>query len=201
MRVHLAGLGQPFATTRGELPDLVVLTVTEADGDALKMAAAEGPAEVTLHAEVDTGWRQTPILVAEFAPPGAAAIIPSCCSRAITTLASRGDDNGSANVATIEVAASSPRSRRNGGGACASASGPAIPRTLFRLGLVMRIIISPNWRRAGRRPRQCRQRRRHQCRAVVGRRIGRRLFDSGRRRHPGRKRPGAFRQAQGAFGG
>src|SRR6266567_1903317 len=44
--------GSPSATTRGELPDLVVLTVTEADGDALKAATAKGPAEVTLHAEV-----------------------------------------------------------------------------------------------------------------------------------------------------
>jgi aminopeptidase YwaD len=96
--------GSPSATTRGELPDLVVLTVTEADGDALKAAAAKGPAEVTLHAEVGTGWRQTPILVAETAPPGAAADYPFVLFSGHHDTWHQGVmDNGSANVATIEV--------------------------------------------------------------------------------------------------
>jgi aminopeptidase YwaD len=96
--------GSPSATTRGELPDLVVLTVTEADGDALKAAAAKGPAEVTVHAEVDTDWRPTPILVAELSPPGAAADYPFVLFSGHHDTWHHGVmDNGSANVATIEV--------------------------------------------------------------------------------------------------
>jgi hypothetical protein len=96
--------GSPSATTRGELPDLVVLTVMEADGDALKAAAARGAAEVTLHAEVDTAWRQTPILVAEMAPPDAAADHPFVLFSGHHDTWYHGVmDNGSANVATIEV--------------------------------------------------------------------------------------------------
>jgi hypothetical protein len=97
--------GSPSATTRSQLPDLVVLTVTEADGDVLKAAAATGSsAEVTLHANVDTGWRQTPILVAEMAPPDAAADHPFVLFSGHHDTWHHGVmDNGSANVATIEV--------------------------------------------------------------------------------------------------
>ena len=97
--------GSPSATTRSALPDLVVLTVTEADGDVLKAAAATGStAEVTLHAQVDTGWRQTPILVAEIAPPDAAADHPFVLFSGHHDTWYQGVmDNGSANVATIEV--------------------------------------------------------------------------------------------------
>jgi hypothetical protein len=96
--------GSPSATTRGELPDLVVLTVNEADGKALKAAAANAPTEVTLHAEVDTTWRKTPILVAEMAPPDAAADHPFVLFSGHHDTWYHGVmDNGSANVATIEV--------------------------------------------------------------------------------------------------
>jgi hypothetical protein len=96
--------GSPSATTRGELPDLVVLTVTDADGDALKAAAANGPADVTLHAEVDTAWRKTPILLAEMAPPGTAADHPFVLFSGHHDTWYQGVmDNGSANVATVEV--------------------------------------------------------------------------------------------------
>jgi hypothetical protein len=96
--------GSPSATTRRQLPDLVVLTVTEADGDVLKAAAAKGPAEVTLHAQVDTGWRQTPILIAEMAPPDAGADHPFVLFSGHHDTWHHGVmDNGSANVATIEV--------------------------------------------------------------------------------------------------
>jgi N-acetylated-alpha-linked acidic dipeptidase len=51
------------------LPSTVVLSIEKADGDQLKARLAAGEhLEAELHAEVDTGWRDTPILVAELMP-------------------------------------------------------------------------------------------------------------------------------------
>jgi Peptidase family M28 len=58
--------GSPTDETLGSLPKTVVLSIRKSDGEALKQrVVAEGGVEVTLHAKVDTGWRKTPILVAE----------------------------------------------------------------------------------------------------------------------------------------
>ena len=58
--------GSPGLSTLAELPSTVACTVSDVDGGALRdrLAAGETP-HVVLHAEVDTGWRKTPILVAE----------------------------------------------------------------------------------------------------------------------------------------
>lgn len=57
--------GSPTEARRAQLPSTVVLSVCKADGDALKLRVQAGETcEVTLHAEVETGWRKTPILVA-----------------------------------------------------------------------------------------------------------------------------------------
>jgi hypothetical protein len=58
--------GSPSATTRADLPSTVACTISEADGQALKARLASGETvEASLESEVDTGWRKTPILVAE----------------------------------------------------------------------------------------------------------------------------------------
>jgi hypothetical protein len=58
--------GSPTQETRDALPTTVVLTVRKPDGDALKRRVqGNAPVTVTLHAEVDTRWRKTPILVAD----------------------------------------------------------------------------------------------------------------------------------------
>jgi hypothetical protein len=58
--------GSPTQATREALPSTVVLTLRKADGEALKWRVqGNAPVAVTLHAEVDTRWRKTPILVAE----------------------------------------------------------------------------------------------------------------------------------------
>jgi len=97
--------GSPSAETRGNLPSVVVVTVAEDDGRALREDMARGPLKLTLHASVDTGWRKTPLLVAELPPPDNAANAP------FVLLSGHHDtwyegvmDNGAANVATIEVA-------------------------------------------------------------------------------------------------
>jgi N-acetylated-alpha-linked acidic dipeptidase len=62
--------GSPTDETLDRLPRTVVLSLRKADGDALKRRVQAGEeVQVVLHAEVDTGWRMTPLLVAEL--PGA----------------------------------------------------------------------------------------------------------------------------------
>jgi hypothetical protein len=62
--------GSPSPETLNSLPSTVICTVSQADGGMLRdrLARGEQP-RVTLHAEVDTGWRKTPILVAELDGP------------------------------------------------------------------------------------------------------------------------------------
>ncbi len=58
--------GSPGPQEAGLLPTTVVVSVTEADGAPLRAACQRGARPLaTIVAEVDTGWRKTPILVAE----------------------------------------------------------------------------------------------------------------------------------------
>jgi hypothetical protein len=62
--------GSPSAETVDRLPSTVVCTVSKQDGDSLRERLQRGEQpRVVLHAEVDTGWRKTPILVAELDGP------------------------------------------------------------------------------------------------------------------------------------
>ena len=58
--------GSPSTETLAELPQTVACTISLADGTALRQSKSE---MVTLHASVDTGWRQTPILQADMDGP------------------------------------------------------------------------------------------------------------------------------------
>lgn len=98
--------GSPTPQTLSRLPTTVVLSVALADGEALKQRLRTGEAiEAVLYAEVDTGWRLTPILEAELMPEGAAADAP------FVLLSGHQDtwylgvmDNGGANATMLEVA-------------------------------------------------------------------------------------------------
>ena len=97
--------GSPSCETRRDLPSVVVVTISEEDGRALRERMGKGALQLTLHAVVDTGWRKTPLLVAELPPPDDAPDAP------FVLLSGHHDtwyhgvmDNGAANVATIEVA-------------------------------------------------------------------------------------------------
>ncbi len=106
--------GSPSATTRGDLPDVVVVTVNDRTGTELRRRLGDGPVGVTLHAAVDTGWRKTPLLVADLPPEGQPAspdkspdkspdqsfVLVSCH---VDTWFEGVMDNGSANVAMLEV--------------------------------------------------------------------------------------------------
>jgi len=58
--------GNPSTETLGDLPQTVACTISLADGTALRR---QMPDTVTLHASVDTGWRETPILQADLDGP------------------------------------------------------------------------------------------------------------------------------------
>lgn len=97
--------GSPSAATVGNLPDLVVLTVTDATGAALRRRLEDGRTAVTLHAAVDTGWRKTPLLIADLPPSQ-----PASPDRSFVLLSCHVDtwfhgvmDNGTANVAAVEI--------------------------------------------------------------------------------------------------
>ena len=101
--------GSPGLTTLAQLPQTVACTVANADGAALRDALQRGEAPaVVLRAEVDTGWRKTPILVADLdAPAGdeAAAEGPFILfSGHHDTWYFGVMDNGSANATMIESA-------------------------------------------------------------------------------------------------
>jgi hypothetical protein len=98
--------GSPGTATLAELPTTIACSVNHADGGAIRDALASGGQPVVvLMAEVDTGWRQTPILVAEIEAPGGEADAP------FVLLSGHHDtwyygvmDNGSANAGMMEAA-------------------------------------------------------------------------------------------------
>lgn len=94
--------GSPGASTLDGLPTTVVCSVNNADGVAIRDALASGKQPVvTLHAEVDTGWRKTPILVADLDGPEDSFVL---LSGHHDTWYFGVMDNGSANAGMMEVA-------------------------------------------------------------------------------------------------
>ncbi len=62
--------GSPSTTTLQDMPATVTCTISQADGVALRARLERGETpDVVLHATVDTGWRKTPILVADMDGP------------------------------------------------------------------------------------------------------------------------------------
>lgn len=99
--------GSPSLETLGNLPTCSVVTVSEADGALIRARLAQSAAGrvAVMHAAVDTGWRKTPILVAEMAAPGAAADDPFVLFSGHHDTWHYGVmDNGSANATIAEVA-------------------------------------------------------------------------------------------------
>jgi hypothetical protein len=103
--------GNPSSETQSDLPTTVVCTVSNTDGSMLRERLARGDvAKVTLHAEVDTGWRRTPILEAEIdgpEPDGPFILF----SGHHDTWYYGVMDNGGANATMLEVARIAARER------------------------------------------------------------------------------------------
>ena len=98
--------GSPSAETEALLPSTVALTISREDGQGLRARLAGGQAPaVVLRAAVDTGWRPTPLLVAELDAPGAPPDAPFILfSGHHDTWFEGVMDNGSANITMVEVA-------------------------------------------------------------------------------------------------
>jgi hypothetical protein len=98
--------GNPAGDTVAELPSTVVCSLLLSDGAVLRdrLARGEQP-QIVLDAEVDTGWRKTPILVADMEAPASDADAPFILfSGHHDTWYYGVMDNGSANAAMLEVA-------------------------------------------------------------------------------------------------
>lgn len=94
--------GSPTPSQRDLLPKTVVLSVRKTDGDALKARVLGGEdVEATLFAEVDTGWRKTPILEADLDAADDSFVL---FSGHHDTWHFGVMDNGSANATMLEVA-------------------------------------------------------------------------------------------------
>jgi Peptidase family M28 len=94
--------GNPTHETVADLPATVVVTVPLAAGTRIKaLLAADGHLAATLIAEVDTGWRKTPILVADMAGSDEPFVLYSGHH---DTWYYGVMDNGGANATMMEVA-------------------------------------------------------------------------------------------------
>ncbi|MDP7651158.1 MAG: M28 family peptidase [Rhodospirillales bacterium] len=98
--------GSPTHETVGRLPTSVIMTVGLSIGASLKeQLAGNAELEATLFAEVDTGWRKTPILVAELPSPEGGAHEPYVLFTGHHDTWYFGVmDNGGANATMLEVA-------------------------------------------------------------------------------------------------
>lgn len=94
--------GSPADDEVTRLPQTVVVSIPQADGQALKASVARGPQRVRLVADVDTGWRKTPILQADL--PGRDPQTWLMFSGHFCSWYEGAMDNGGANATMLEVA-------------------------------------------------------------------------------------------------
>ncbi len=59
--------GSPDLTSLNRAPEIPILAINKPDGEALKMMLQSGPIRVAFSNQVDTGWREIPVTVAEIA--------------------------------------------------------------------------------------------------------------------------------------
>lgn len=99
-------LSSPSSETLDQLPRTVVVSVSRDNGEGLKARLRAGESiEATINATVDTGWRRTPLLVAELMPPGQDIDGPFVMfSGHHDTWYLGVMDNGAANATMLEVA-------------------------------------------------------------------------------------------------
>lgn len=97
--------GSPTDQTAGNLPKTVVVSTPKDSGAAIRAQLANNPDyQVTINASVDTGWRKTPILVAEMSGDSADAQEPFVFFTGHHDTWYYGVmDNGGANATMMEV--------------------------------------------------------------------------------------------------
>lgn len=96
--------GNPDAADMATLPATAVVTVNDADGARLKASLSGGQTRLRITAEVDTGWRKTPILQADLMPEGRPDAPFILFSGHHDTWYEGVMDNGGANATMLETA-------------------------------------------------------------------------------------------------
>jgi hypothetical protein len=97
--------GSPSQHTRDALPKTVLCTIANEAGEALRAKLRRGETvRATLEAAVDTGWRKTPLLVAELQPEGDPEASFVLFSGHHDSWHYGVMDNGSANATMLEAA-------------------------------------------------------------------------------------------------
>ena len=93
--------GSPDPGKRAELPRTPVVSVNDEAGGAIRAAIGQGESQIRVQAQVETGWRQTPILIASLTVPSSDDFV--LFSGHLDSWYHGAMDNGSANAAMIEV--------------------------------------------------------------------------------------------------
>jgi Peptidase family M28 len=97
--------GNPAESTKDALPRVHLLSVSKADGEALRDLCARGRVEAAFTAQVETGWTKTPIVIGDLAPGHPEADTTFVLfSGHLDGWYLGAMDNGSANAAMLEVA-------------------------------------------------------------------------------------------------
>ena len=102
--------GSPTPDAMGTLPTVVAVSVSEADGAALRAQARDGALRVNIRAAVDTRWRKTPILTADIAGKETDRFV--LFSGHVDSWHHGAMDNGSANAVMVEMARIFSRRKR-----------------------------------------------------------------------------------------
>ncbi|PZM15511.1 M28 family peptidase [Rhizobium tubonense] len=98
--------GSPSQHTRAQLPKTVISTISRDDGKRLRRRLTSGDVvQARMEAEVDTGWRKTPLLVADLGPEAGADGAPFVMFSGHHDTWHYGVmDNGGANATMLEAA-------------------------------------------------------------------------------------------------
>jgi aminopeptidase YwaD len=97
--------GSPSQHTRDQLPTTVLCTIPQEEGEAVRQRLRRGESvRATLTAEVDTGWRKIPLLIAESMPAGDSEAPFVLFSGHHDSWHYGVMDNGSANATMLEAA-------------------------------------------------------------------------------------------------
>jgi hypothetical protein len=93
--------GSPSVDDLGRLPQVAALSVRQADGERLKLMVQNANVMATYKTEVETGWRKTPLLVADLPGPSSEYVL---FSGHLDSWHLGAMDNGTANAVMLEVA-------------------------------------------------------------------------------------------------
>lgn len=93
--------GSPTIEELGRLPEIAALSIRQPDGERIKELLKRGQVFATYNTQVETGWRKTPILVAELKGPSPDYVL---FSGHLDSWHYGAMDNGTANATMMEVA-------------------------------------------------------------------------------------------------